>query len=562
MLRSLLPLLVLLPAITGCITPDVPADAADMAEKTQDISAVFESREAYSVHRLDSLDIEAFLDSFPGYRTDTTGIRNFYHRRKYQYAWFVNDSLSQSALGFFDLVNSADTAFKAVRTLRDQMRELLLSTKADGRSIALCDSCQLHLELALTAQFFGIADKKYGGVVGKDLRELDWFIPRRKKDISRLIDSLAAGHMDLSPLEPLHPQYRALKAQLRHYHLLDSLSDWTPISLGELRKLEPGQRNAIVPDLRQRLLLLGDLTTTGDTLYLNSKDYDSTLVAAVQRFQERHGLHPDGVVGKGVVAALNVTPSARLRTMLVNMERLRWVQEENAPDQVLVNIPEFRMHVFEDGREVLSMDVVVGTVATRTVIFSDSLSQIVFSPTWTIPKSIVQGEILPAMARDPNYLRKKNMEKIGGSAANPIIRQRPGASNALGRVKFLFPNSYSIYFHDTPSKGGFAREQRAFSHGCIRLSRPTELAEYLLRNDTAWTAAKIKEAMFSEKEKYVRLSKKRPVTIGYFTAWVDAQGRLNFRDDVYGHDQRLAQELFDEPVTPGPLVSAMQESTP
>jgi murein L,D-transpeptidase YcbB/YkuD len=267
-------------------------------------------------------------------------------------------------------------------------------------------------------------------------------------------------------------------------------------------------------------------------------------------------------VGKGVVAALNVTPSARLRTMLVNMERLRWVQEEYAPDQVLVNIPEFRMHVFEDGREVLSMDVVVGTVATRTVIFSDSLSQIVFSPTWTIPKSIVQGEILPAMARDPNYLRKKNMEKIGGSAANPIIRQRPGASNALGRVKFLFPNSYSIYFHDTPSKGGFAREQRAFSHGCIRLSRPTELAEYLLRNDTAWTAAKIKEAMFSEKEKYVRLSKKRPVTIGYFTAWVDAQGRLNFRDDVYGHDQRLAQELFDEPVTPGPMVSAMQESAP
>ncbi|MEX1132183.1 MAG: L,D-transpeptidase family protein, partial [Flavobacteriales bacterium] len=166
--------------------------------------------------------------------------------------------------------------------------------------------------------------------------------------------------------------------------------------------------------------------------------------------------------------------------------------------------------------------------------------------TWTVPASITRGEILPAMKRDPNYLKKKNMEIIGGSASNPKIRQKPGANNALGRVKFLFPNSYSIYFHDTPSKGGFAREQRAFSHGCIRLSQPQELAEYLLRNDSTWTTDKIKSAMFGGRETYVRLKEKRPVTIGYFTAWVDGEGRLNFRDDVYGHDARLASELFHE----------------
>jgi len=515
----------------------------DVAEQAIEISKVFETEEAYSVRRLDSSDIELFLVNYPQYRTDTSGIRQFYQRRRYQYAWFVNDSLSQSALGFFDLVNTADTAFREVRTLRDRMRDLLLSTRPSGGT-ALCDSCQLHLELALTAQFFGLAEKKYGGVVGKDLRELDWFIPRRKKDLSRLIDSLAAGTMDLSPLEPVHPQYEQLKAHLRKYHLLDSLSTWSAISLGELRKLEFGQRSPAVPDIRQRLMLLGDLTTSGDTLWMNSPVYDSTVVMAIQRFQLRHGLHSDGVIGTGVVTALNTTPSARLRTMLVNMERLRWVQEEYAPDQILVNIPEFKLHVFEHGEEVMSMDVVVGTVATRTVIFSDSLSQIVFSPTWTIPRSIVQGEILPAMARDPNYLRKKGMEQIGGSAANPIIRQRPGAGNALGRVKFLFPNSYSIYFHDTPSKGGFAREKRAFSHGCIRLSQPAALAEYLLRSDTAWTPERIREAMYSGKEKYVRLPRKRPVSIGYFTAWVDAKGLLHFRDDVYGHDERLANELF------------------
>jgi murein L,D-transpeptidase YcbB/YkuD len=186
------------------------------------------------------------------------------------------------------------------------------------------------------------------------------------------------------------------------------------------------------------------------------------------------------------------------------------------------------------------------------VIFSDSLSTIVFSPTWTPPPSIVHGEILPALAKDPNYLKKKGMEVIGGTEKNPVIRQNPGAGNALGRVKFLFPNSYSIYFHDTPSKSFFARESRAFSHGCIRLAEPQRFAEYLLRSDTAWTTTKVKEAMQSGKEQYVRLKKKRAVSIGYFTAWVDRQGRLHFRDDVYGHDARLAEEIF---VMPAPLDS-------
>ncbi len=537
-------------ALAACGPQQDKDRTPDLVEETQRISTVFESEEAYSTRRLDSLDIERFLTAHPEFKQDTTGIRSFYQRRKYQYAWFVSDSLSQSAMAFFDLVNTGDTAFAAVKELRDRLSGLLLNSRTDGSGVAVCDSCRMQIELQLTAQFFSLADKKYSGVIGKDLRELDWFIPRRKKDLSRLIDSLVAGRMDLSPLEPIHPQYKLLKKQLRHFHVLDSLSDWVPLSLGTLRKLEPGQRAPMVPMMRERLVLLGDLAPSNDTLSMKSDTYDSTLVSGVQRFQERHGLHPDGVIGAGTVAAFNVTPGERLRTLLVNMERLRWVPEQSAPDLILVNIPEFRMHVFEDGNEVLAMDVVVGAVATRTVIFSDSLAQIVFSPTWTVPKSIVKGEILPAMAKYPNYLRRKGMEKIGGTASSPVIRQKPGAGNALGRVKFLFPNSYSIYFHDTPSKGGFAREKRAFSHGCIRLSRPTELAAYLLRNDTTWTSERIKEAMYREKEMYVRLPKKLPVTIGYFTAWIDPEGRLNFRDDVYGHDARLSEELFSMEIAP------------
>ncbi len=244
---------------------------------------------------------------------------------------------------------------------------------------------------------------------------------------------------------------------------------------------------------------------------------------------------------------MNVPLAERLRTMLINMERLRWVPEEQPPDLLVVNIPEFRLHVYEKGREVMSMGVVVGEAATGTVIFADTLQQIVFSPTWTVPASITRNEILPSMREDPDYLRKNNMEIVGGNASRPVIRQNPGAGNALGRVKFLFPNSYNIYMHDTPSQGAFGLEQRAFSHGCIRLSRPEELADYLLGDDPEWTAERIHGAMYGGRTIIVPLKHTRPVRIAYFTAWVDDEGRLNFRDDVYGHDERLARELFVEP---------------
>lgn len=533
------------------------------AEQAQEITEVFETPVVYSVRTLDSVQIERFLATHQNFQQDSSGIRAFYKRRGYQYAWFVNDSLSQAAAGFAALVNGTDNAYREVDSLRDRLNELLNATRTEALDTSACDSCRAALELALTAQFFRFADKKYGGMVGKDLRELDWFIPKQKKNYDRLLDSLTAGRMDLSLVEPLHPQYGKLKAQLKRYFALDTLVRWDPIGLGDRKKLEPGDSATFVPDIRQRLMVLGDLITGMDTLVLNSTAYDSTLLGAVQKFQERHGLLPDGVIGNGVIRALNVSPAERVRTMLINMERLRWVPEAYAPDLIMVNIPEFRMHIFENGQEAWNMNVVVGAGATRTVIFSDTLSNIVFSPYWGVPSSIVQNEILPAIKKNPNYLANKGMERIGGSDANPVIRQKPGAGNALGRVKFLFPNSYSIYFHDTPSKGGFARESRAFSHGCIRLSQPKELAEYLLRNDTAWTAEKIKTAMFSGKETWVKLKEKRPVTIGYFTAWIATNGQLNFRDDVYGHDEKLAAELFFDPtptpVTNPPLTPEQQE---
>lgn len=538
--------IILLSCIAGCTNDPRPRT---LAEETREIAKVFETKEQFSSRTLDSAAIAEFLVRHPDSKGDGAAIRSFYERRGYQYAWFAGDTLSHAALGFASLVHGSDRGYPAVTELSERLRQLM--ERPVGNDQPLCDSCGQDLELTLTAEFFHFANKEYGGLVGKDLRELDWFIPRTKKNYDRLLDSIAAGGMDLTAIEPQHPQYARLKQHLRKYVMLDTLVRWDPLTLGERRKLEPGDSAGLVPDIRQRLMVLGDLVTGMDTIVLNSAHYDSVLVQAVQRFQERHNLLPDGVIGASVIRALNVTPAQRVRSMLINMERLRWFPESYAPDLILVNIPEFRMHIFEGGKEAWGMRVVVGNVATRTVIFSDTLTNIVFSPYWGVPQSIVRNEILPELRKNPNYLAKKGMERIGGTDANPLIRQRPGAGNALGRVKFLFPNSYSIYFHDTPSKGGFARESRAFSHGCIRLSEPQRLAEYLLRNDTTWTKERIEAAMNKKTETWVTLKEKRPVTIGYFTAWVGADDRLYFCDDVYGHDAKLAAELFFDP-TPVP----------
>jgi murein L,D-transpeptidase YcbB/YkuD len=190
------------------------------------------------------------------------------------------------------------------------------------------------------------------------------------------------------------------------------------------------------------------------------------------------------------------------------------------------------------------MPVVVGKEGHNTTMFSDDLTTIVFSPYWNVPTSIVKKEIMPAMQRNPNYLSKNHMEIVSNGGGIPVIRQVPGPHNSLGRVKFLFPNSFSIYFHDTPSKSLFERDKRAFSHGCIRLSDPVKMANYLLENAPEWTPQKIEDAMNSGKEKWVVLKHKVPVIITYYTAWVDENQLMNFRDDVYGNDAVFASKLF------------------
>lgn len=219
--------------------------------------------------------------------------------------------------------------------------------------------------------------------------------------------------------------------------------------------------------------------------------------------------------------------------------------QEPAGKLILVNIPEFVLHFVDGKNKIFDMDVVVGKEGHNTMMFTGKLSQIVFSPYWNVPPGIVKKEILPKMANNPNYLAEQDMEITGNEGDLPVVRQLPGEKNSLGKVKFLFPNSFDIYFHDTPAKSLFSKDKRAFSHGCIRLSDPLKMAEYLLKDDSEWTPDKIIAAMDSGNEKFVKVKDPVPVFITYYTAWVDENNQLNFRDDIYRRDADIARKMFN-----------------
>ena len=272
--------------------------------------------------------------------------------------------------------------------------------------------------------------------------------------------------------------------------------------------------------------------------------FDASLTAAVKTYQSQLGLTSDGVVTPALIKELNIPVQELAKKLIINLNRMQWMPKSPAGSLMLVNIPEFILHVKEGDKNVFEMRVVVGKEGHSTMMFSDEMNQVVFSPYWNLPYSIVKNEIMPHIEKDPDYLAKHNMEIVSGGSGVPEIRQLPGGANSLGKVKFLFPNSFNIYFHDTPSKGLFDRDKRAFSHGCIRLSEPVKMAEYLLRNNSEWTSEKINSAMNQTKETVVTLKKPVPVFIMYYTAWVDDNGMLNFRDDIYGHDKKMAAKMF------------------
>ncbi len=485
---------------------------------------------------IDSTYLENFIVQYIKDPNSAQLLRNFYIRRNYQFAWFNEEGLAEQTLLFWNLRNHYLQFYKdsslLYKELDDQINVLI---NRDIQSINLLND-KRKTEIQLTQNFFLYAKLVYSGRIEPE--ELSWFIPRKKIDVIALLDSLIGTKgNNQKKWEPINEQYSLLNNYLIKYAEIEKKGGWGILDKKKIYK--KGNQDSSILDFKKQLFMLD---------YLNNIDsniaYDKAMESAVKLAQHSFGFTENGIINTALIEALNIPVKDRIEQILINMERIRWLPDITDKIILVANIPEFRLHIIENKKEISNMNIVVGKSATSTTIFTDMLTFIVFSPYWNVPESITVTEILPGMKKNIHYLSSKNMEITGYSNGIPIIRQKPGGSNSLGHVKFLFPNSFNIYFHDTPSKSLFKKEKRAFSHGCIRLEKPFEFAQYLLRNDTAWTSEKIKIAMNSNKEKWVALKTPIPVVITYFTCWVDHYGMLNFRDDIYGHDAKMKDRLF------------------
>lgn len=525
---------------TGCGQREEPGTASlkKQAEKERNatIPGSFSSQTSFY---FDSLEISGFLKQYPKFIVYEKNIRTFYRYRKWAFAWFDKEGLIEHAGNLTDRVMNIKN--EGVNKELPYYRSLD-SLVYGGNTKQLSGPLKIKLELMLTAQYFAFADIAWEGMDASVSKAASWYLPRKKVSYEEYLDSLLKVKADQlkSGDLPVYRQYDLLKKYLIKYRELDEKGKWYYIKPGT-KAYKPGDSSQVISDIKRRLFDLGDFR--GDTL---NEHYDEALEKAVKQFQFRHGLKDDGVLGRATFNELNVPYQSRIKQLVVNMERSRWLPVSLTSDYLVVNIPEFKLHVYHSDSLLWSCNVVVGQAVHKTVIFSGDVKYVVFSPYWNVPHSIVRNEILPAMRKDGNYISSHKMEITGYSNGLPLVRQKPGPRNSLGLVKFLFPNSYNIYLHDTPSKSLFGESSRAFSHGCVRVSEPVKLVGFLLRNNPLWNDAKIETAMKAGKEKYVTLKDKVPVFIAYFTAFVDRNGRINFRKDVYSRDKRLADMMLSD----------------
>ena len=496
---------------------------------------------SYSNLFLDSTALENFIrqNKIP----DSIGRRleSFYNTRNYQFAWFSRDGLTEQARGFWNLHDYV-TTYEDDSSLKDKKLQKKMDRliAEDELSVSASDKNYVNTELTLTQHFIMYMLNNYEkGYVKR--KEMERFIPRKKEDPIALADSLInKKHKDDKYFEDVNESYKGLKNQLGNYLTIAKNGGWPQINTVK-KPLKKGITSPDVAIIKKRLMISGDLSVN-DT----SQVFNDTLVTAVKNFQARHGFSETGSISDSLIKEMNVPVTKRIEQLLMNMDRMRWLANNPSGNLIVVNIPEFVLHVYEGKQKAFDIDVVVGKEGHNTMMFNGDLNQVVFSPYWNVPPSIVAKEILPAIAKNSNYIAKENMEITGNDDGLPVVRQKPGAGNSLGKVKFLFPNSFNIYFHDTPAKSLFEKDKRAYSHGCIRLKEPEKFANYVLRNQPEWTPEKISEAMNSGDEKYVKVKDPIPVVITYYTAWVDENGRLNFREDIYGHDARLAEKMFNK----------------
>jgi murein L,D-transpeptidase YcbB/YkuD len=491
----------------------------------------------------------------------------FYERRSYLPAWIEGERVSPMASELLAALRSADAeGLNPADYHLFEIERLLKQAGDPPHPVSSSDlRTMVDLDLALTDAFLIYGSHTVAGRVNPETIDSEWLANRRDVDMVEVLDRALSSKAVLGTLESLRPSgrgYSGLRNALVDYRDINTKGGWPFIPAGP--KMQRGDFGDRIRLLRKRLETSGDLPA-GDIERPDS--FDESLEEAVKLFQRRHGLDIDGVVGPATLSALNVPTAARVSQIEVNMERWRWLPEDLGRRYVFVNIANFELDVVEDKREVITMRAIVGRDYRRTPVFSDRMTYLVLSPFWNVPPSLAAQDILPQVRKDPNYLAQKGMRVFEGWGSDtkeidPLsvdwssitgknlryrFRQDPGPSNSLGRVKFMFPNKFNVYLHDTPSRDLFQKTARAFSSGCIRIENPIELSEYLLQGDPRWDQSAILAAIDRRIEQTVNLPEPIPVHLLYWTAWVDAAGIANFREDIYGRDKLVAEALAEKP---------------
>lgn len=480
-------------------------------------------------------------------------LASFYMRRDYRPGWFDRDGV---------FVESEDLLRALRQAGLDGLSPGGFHLQAIERQLAeaLDSALQLaHLDLLLTDAYFHYARRlRYGSVPSL------WEMHLPAAPRTTLVEGLesALSHRRLAPvldeLAPPYAGYRRLRLMLARYRAVQRRGGWPVIPDGPV--LKRGSRGVRVQRLRWRLAAGGDLA---DVDMENAAYFDKDVEKALRRFQHRHGLDPDGVAGAHTLAVLNIPVEQRLRQLRLNMERWRWLPPDLGERYILVNSAAYQLAIYENGSRVRSMRVIVGRQGRQTPGIVSRIDRLVINPYWYVPASALK-ELLPRIGRDRSLLSRRSLKVFSdlsgrgrevdparvqwssygtGSARFPyVLRQEPGPGNALGRVKFLLPNEQDIYLHDTPAQHLFKREQRALSHGCIRLDEPLALARYLLAGN-GWSAERFQLTLDSGKPEPVSLDEPVPIVLGYWTAWVEDSGELHFRQDHYRRDGRIASAL-------------------
>lgn len=488
-----------------------------------------------------------------------SALMDIYQENGMQPYWVVNGKPSKRAQDILTVLDDAlSHGLNPESYFVKHIHKLWKSTDVVG---------QVRLEILLTlGMMHYVVDQREGRIEPRELDsvlfesarngEVNWAALREEAFTSRDMKSF------LKQQAPQFEQYRNLMIKLAEYRVLEALGGWPMVDSSEV--IKPGMAGAAILQLRKRLFITGELTAVSG----ESDLYGADLEEAVKQFQRLHGLQPDGVIGKNTFNALNVPVKARIDQIVINMERYRWLEGVSTDKRfIVVNIAGFKTFAVQQNKVELSMASIVGTVYHQTPVFSDMVEYIEFNPFWTVPPSIARNEMLPKLKKDSNYLKKQKMrlfqgwnddsQEVDSTTVNwksmsargmnqYRIRQDPGPLNALGTLKIMFPNKYSVYLHDTPSHNLFSRDARDLSHGCIRLSEPVQMASWVLGGEeSGWGIEAVKEVVASGKRRVVNLEQSIPVHILYRTAVVSSDGKfIQFFEDVYGRDKLLANALF------------------